>query len=742
MLRSCRRSGFIASALVTLAVCQPAYPLPAQGGSSFTEPLGGYLLAPGTQEVHRLDLATGRLIEKLKLPVADTYHNVARTQDNRLIIAGNEAVSIVDARSGNVERTFPLPAAVVTARLDGSSKEIPVLQSTATRTRRLFGLGYEPRTERAYLGVVDDEGEITLYRLDLQKQTLQVLATVNDIPNPRDLVVTADGLRIYISSVQVLPEPAARVYPVNPLTGERAQALDVSFDPRRPSLTLSTDGNLLYLTAADESLIVVNTRSNSPVRRLRIRTATSRSKIVRVVPALDNRHLWIALSQPDRLVLWDPFDDRAALSEELPALAIDVAMSADKSRLVYVQKTSAVAGKPAEVRVWDTTKEDELPVVAHFAQPSGVNRVVLADAPLPSSSQERLPKVAVVGFETGPVRYGRFPKVADVIGADLLRTRRYEILPPLQVQSVLETLGLEDGLQADPDAIRQVASLLGADAVLVGKPLRFELPNRALESLAGLINPLAALLVPQFSSPKVFSSAEAFDQEGKSIWKADMVNFESAFMQGKTDLVLLSNAMIITGHDVANRFSKGAYNDVKTGAGELPPISRDEALKTVRRIAMLGPDSALFNEQTNSPESLGQLVAERLSAELGWEVTAPNEAFGHLAQLGIERPQVLTTDPQLLARTLGVDAVMLGLVRSSTYYSGGFIGFGNQAADEVIIQFELIDQQGRVLWKDIQVRNIPVQQESAVRQAAAVVVERLQQGIRPTQANQKQAPAV
>lgn len=169
---------------------------------------------------------------------------------------------------------------------------------------------------------------------------------------------------------------------------------------------------------------------------------------------------------------------------------------------------------------------------------------------------------------------------------------------------------------------------------------------------------------------------------------------------------------------------------------DLPPLLKNSALKDVKRVALLGPDTALFNEATNRPESLGQLIAPRLSDALGWEVAGPDESLAQLAQLGLEPAQVLTTDPKLLARTLGVDAVMLGLVRSSTYISGGFIGLSQSAAADVVLQFELVDKEGRVLWKDIQVRNVAVgsSDDTPIKQAVRAIVERLERGLRQAQA--------
>ncbi len=693
----------------------------------------GYVLVPKSQEVRQLDLQTGALLQKLSVPMANVYHNCVRTSDGLLLVASNDALSVIETRTGRLEKTIPLPTAIVSAGLKTSESDIPVLQSAPDQARRLIGLDYSPRTSTAYLAVQNDDDIVTLYKFDVRTRNLQVLSTLKDITAPKDLAVTADGLRIYLSAIEVLPEPSGRLYSINPVTGLKSTALPIAFDPKRAELALSIDGNLLFLTAADESVIVVNTRSNASVKRLRVNGPGEKSRIQRVLPALDNRHLWVLTK--DRLLLWDPFSSRAVVKQDLKSPVLDLVMSADKSRLWALHATTGVGG---EIRVLDSA-QDSLPVLSKFSQPEAGNRLMLTESPATRPGGLQLPRVAVVGFETGPARYGRYPNVADVISGDLLWTGRYEILPPLQVQSVLESLDLSRAqLQGSADSIQQVAVLLGADVVLVGEPLRVEMPNRNLEALAGLFSPIASLLLPQLSSPKVFTQAEAFDYNGKSLWKANVVNSDSAFFAGKGDTTLLSNAMVITGHDIANKFSQGVYNEVKAKAtqGDLPPLLKDSALKDVKRVALLGPDSALFNEQTNSPESLGQLIAPRLSDALGWEVDGPDVSFARLAELGLEPVQVLTTEPKLLARALGVDAVMLGLVRSSTYISGGFIGLSQNAAADVVLQFELVDQQGRVLWKDIQVRNIPTGLNdggSALRQAAKAIVERLEGGVQSAQ---------
>jgi len=686
----------------------------------------GFLCVPAAGEVRQFDLASGQIVQTLKVPVANVYRNSVRTDDGRLLVAGNEAVSIIDEADPARVVTLPLPVPAVPAQT--VETDIPVLEKPTVRRQRLFGIDYEPRTGITYLGVHRDDGETTLYRLDHRRRDLQIMASFRDIADPRDLVVTVDGLRVYIASVELVPEPAARVWPINPVTGTKGAALSAAFDPRRPQLSLSADGNVLYLPAADESLIVVNTRSNNPIRRLRVGEGKS-LRILRVLGAPDNRHLWVLT--PRRLLLWDPYAARADLSQELTASVVDLAVSADKSQLWSLLSNT---DRSVELRQWNSQKEG-LPVVGRYNQPGGTNRVLLSE-PTVTAQTGTLPKVAVVGFETGPVRFGRFPDVAEIVGGSLLRTRRFEILSPVQVRSVLEALDLSPAqLQGDPDSIRQVASLLGADFVLVGEPLKVEMPNRGLEALTGLITPWAAFLLPQLSSPKVFSSARAFDQNGQPVWKESVVNFDPSFFAGKTDTILLSNAMVITGQDIANRFSKGAFNQVREQAkagAELPPLARDGALAQVRTVALLGPDSTLYNSLANSAESLGQALAPELSSALGWEVSGPSESFSRLAELGIDRPQILTTDPKLLARALGVDAVMIGLVRSSTYANGAFLGMGGSANAEVVLQFQLVDQQGRVLWKDIQVRTVEASatdSSRALRQAARVIVERLREGV-------------
>lgn len=722
-----------------------ASPLWAAG---FPGGAGGFLLVPQAQQVQKIDLTTGKAAVRLNVPVANVFHNAAFTADGTLLAAGDASVSLIGP-DGRLVGQLALPDPVVEANLKEASSDIPVLQPATSRSRHLIGVGYSPRTRTAYLGVRDEE-VVTLYRIDPQAKSVQVFATIKEVANPRDLVVTADGLRIYLSSVEVVPEPAGRLYSINPITGAVGEPLAVAFDPTRPQMATSRDGNLLFVPAADESLLVVNTRSNSVVRRIRLAKANQKGeRLQRVLSTPDDRHLWVATNR--RLVLWDALDGVAVAEQPLAAQALDVSMG-EGERVWSLHP--AIGGKPATLRVWDGShllsndtpaeslkepEKDRLPPIAQFTEAiSGANRLLVADSPVSTTQNLGLPRVAVVGFDTGEVRYGRYPNIADVISGDLLWTRRYEIVSPIQVKSVLASLDLaREQLGNHPEAIRQVATLLGADIILVGAPLRVNMPNRNLEALSSFISPTAAFLVPQFFSPQVFSTAEAFDQSGKSLWKGDVVNSDSAFFAGKTDTVLLANAMVITAHDIANKFSNGVYNEIKANGfkADLPPLLKNDALKDVRRVALLGPDSALFNDATNSPESLGQLIAPRLAEALGWQVEGPDEALSRLADLGIEPAQILTTDPKLLARALGVDAVMLGLVRSSTYVSGSVLGLSQNAAADVVLQFELVDRQGRVLWKDIQVRNIAEGAEGgALRQAAKAVVERLQIGLKQAQA--------
>ncbi|MBC7881019.1 MAG: hypothetical protein H7Y37_06750 [Anaerolineae bacterium] len=685
----------------------------------------GYLLNPKLQEVHQFDLGTGKSIHRWPLPVANVYHNAVRTREGELLIAGDESLSIIDVNGKATKIPLPIPALAEPPSAE-TKQGLPVLEKLTVQKRRLFGISYEGRTGMAYLGVRSDDGTVTLYRYAPQKQDLQILTTLKNLPNPRDLQVTADGLRIYISSVAVVPEPAARIYPINPLTGTQGEALNLAFDPTRPQLNLSADGNVLYTLSANNELILVNTRTNTVVRRLPIEVS-KKSPIVRVLPALDNRHIWILTQK--QLLLWDPFAGKADLNEKVPTAILDLAMTEDKAQLWSLQ-----AGRTPELHHWDSKSED-FPVVGKVKLSTGTNRVLIVEDPQAETQSTALPKVAVIGFETGPARFGKFPNVSDVVGGSLLRTRQYEILSPVQVSSVLQALDFDVAqLQGNPDEIRQVAGLLGADVILAGDPLQVEMPNRGLESLAGILSGYAAFLLPQLSSPKVFANANAFNQAGEAIWKANVNNFDPAFFSGKGDLTLLSNAMVITGEDIANRFSKGAYNtardqSVKT---DLPPLQQDEALKTIKSVALLGPDATFYDQNANAPSRLGQALAPQLIKALNWEVIGPTEAFGKLATLGIEPAQILTTDPKLLARALGVDAVMTGLVRSSTFISSSLFGIGQGASVEVILQYQLVDQEGRILWKDVQVRNISVNPRDtsrALEQAASAIVERLQKGI-------------
>jgi hypothetical protein len=684
----------------------------------------GYLLNPKLQEVRQFDPSTGKSIARWSLPVANIYHNAIRTREGALLVAGDASLSTID-RQGKVT-TISLPVPALAEAPGAEAKQgLPVLEKPTGQKRRLFGMGYEGRTGTAYLGVRSDDGTVTLYRYSPKTQDLQILATLKNLPNPRDLQVTADGLRIYISSVVITPEPASRIYPINPLTGSQGEPLKLAFDPTRPQLNLSADGNVLYALSANNELILVNTRTNAIARRLPIEVS-KKSPIVRVLPALDNRHIWILTQK--QLLLWDPFAGKADLSEKVPTAILDLVMTEDKAQLWSLQ-----AGSTPELRHWDS-KSETFPIVGKYKLPTGTNRVLIAEDP-ETAQTSTLTKVAVIGFETGPVRFGQFPNVSDVIGGNLLRTRQYEILSPVQVRSVLEALDFDVAqLQGNPDEIRQVAGLLGADVILVGDPLKVEMPNRGLESLSGLLTGYAAFLLPQLSSPKVFANANAFNPAGENIWKANVSNFDPAFFSGKGDLSLLSNAMVITGEDIANQFSKGAFNRLREQSAktDLPPLQQDEALKTIKSVALLGPDATFYDQNANAPSRLGQVLAPQLNKALNWEVTSPTEAFGKLAILGIEPDQILTTDPKLLARALGVDAVMTGLVRSSTFISSSLFGFGRGASVEVILQYQLVDQEGRVLWKDVQVRNISVNSSdtsAALQQAATAIVERLQKGI-------------
>jgi hypothetical protein len=689
----------------------------------------GYLLNPKLQEVRQFDPSTGKSINRWPLAVANVYHNAIRTREGTLLVASDESLSTID-RQGKVT-TVPLPVPALAEVPGAEAKQsLPVLEKPTGQKRRLFGMGYEGRTGTAYLGVRSDDGTVTLYRYSPKIQDLQILATLKNLPNPRDLQVTADGLRIYISSVVITPEPAARIYPINPLTGSQGEPLKLAFDPARPQLNLSTDGNVLYALSANNELILVNTRTNTIARRLPIEVS-KKSSIVRVLPALDNRHIWILTQK--QLLLWDPFAGKADLSEKVPTASLDLAMTEDKAQLWSIQ-----AGSIPELRHWDSQSET-FPIVGKYKLPTGTNRVLIAEDPESAAQANALPKVAVIGFETGPVRFGQFPNVSDVVGGNLLRTRQYEILSPVQVRSVLESLDFDVAqLQGNPDEIRQVAGLLGADVILVGDPLQIEMPNRGIESLSGLLTGYAAFLLPQLSSPRVSAKASAFNQAGELIWKANVSNFDPAFFSGKGDLSLLSNAMVITGEDIANRFSKGVFNELREQSAktDLPPLQQDEALKTIKSVALLGPDATFYDQNANAASRLGQVLAPQLNKSLNWEVTGPTEAFGKLAALGIEPAQILTTDPKLLARALGVDAVMTGLVRSSTFISSSLFGFGRGASVEVILQYQLVDQEGRMLWKDVQVRNISVNSSDtsgALQQAATAIVERLQKGIQAKQ---------
>jgi WD40 repeat protein len=682
-----------------------------------------FVTVPATNQVRSIDPADGRVLAELAVPSAATYHNTVLTRAGLLMVAHDEAITLIDVEAARVVKTVPLPPPVVA--MPGADDRL-LLQNVDRKKRHLVGFDYEERTGSAYAAVADAAGETTLYRLDPERFEVQILSTLRDVGQPRDLVVSGDGLRLYLSGFQSVPEPAARVWSINPLNGERGEALPVSFDPKRPALSLSADGNLLYLMSADQSVVVINTRSNRPINRLRPELPEGR-RLQRVIGSPDDRHLWLLCDRA--LLLWDSLQGSVDLSQSTDTAPIDVALSADKTHL-----WSLVApDRRGELRQYDSQKP-ELPLRARTPIPAGANRLIVWGGP-PSLSATQLPKVAVVGFETGIVRYGQYPNVADSVGGSLLRSRRYEIVSPVQVKSVLETLSLSPSqLLGDAAAIRQVGALLGADVVLVGAPLAVQMPDRALERLAGFVNPYLALILPQFSAPRVLTQAEAFDQEGQSIWKAQVINFDDPFFTGKVDSIMLRNAMVITAEDIANRFSQGDFNRTRALAARspLPPLAESPALRSLKRVAVLGPDKALFNSKTNRAESLGRVVAEKLRRRFGWEVTDPDESFAVLSRLGIEPAQLTTTDPKYLARALGVDAVMVGLARSSIYITGGFLGFGFGASSDVVLQFQLVDQNGEVLWKDVQVRNIGTDNEGeALSQGSEALVESLDRGIAP-----------
>jgi len=122
-----------------------------------------------------------------------------------------------------------------------------------------------------------------------------------------------------------------------------------------------------------------------------------------------------------------------------------------------------------------------------------------------------------------------------------------------------------------------------------------------------------------------------------------------------------------------------------------------------------------------------------MGKELNWDALPPDETRQRLHQAGIDPAQVLSTDPRLLARLLGVDAICLGMVRGSTFYSGSILSFGIGTNADVVIQYALRDRQGRLAWQDTQVTRAPGyindERSTAARKAVDLIITKLKKAL-------------
>ncbi|WP_287128702.1 hypothetical protein [Candidatus Cyanaurora vandensis] len=651
-----------------------------------------YLVNSQTDQLVRTDVKTGKPSGRpLTLPIDDALHNVVETQTGLLVVGSGRQITLIDPISWQIQAVLPIPRAVQ-AQDTGPT---PTLEAVASGPGVLFGLGYAANSNLVYAGITQVQGESFIYQIDPTAQTIRLLNTLA-VLKPQDLVASADGLRVYISAQRYLPGPSAEVWSINPTSGVVSEPLGIAFDPLRPQLSLSADGNRLYLITADESILTVNTRTNRVVSRYRI----ERGQITRIQSDPDNRRLWISTRTPDQILQWDP------LSESPP----------------LVQDPKTTIARP----------------IPQVELNTGVRRVLVGPRPV-HKNVNGLQRVAVLGFEGELVPGAPLPDVAQVIAGDLMATRQYEIISPRQVASILQALDLSPAqVRTSPDVVRQVAQGLNADLLLVGEPLSLEIPDRTTDALLNFGAALLGIPLPlgQMNSPRIHAKARAFDAQGIVTWQTQVVNFDPGFLAGKNDLFLVNNGLIITAHDIANKFSNGAY-ERRQGQEDVPPlVERGDVLAKIQTIAILGPDDDL---PSADPDRLGTLLAQELAAQLPWQVLPPDQSFARLQQLGIEPVQVLSTDPRLLASLLGVDAVCLGMVRGSTFYTGSIVSFGTGTSADVVIQYTIVDREGTLAWQDTQVANTPGfmadERTNAARKAVTLIVNKLKTALPSSTAN-------
>ncbi len=696
-----------------------------------------YLLNSAKQQLIQTNLATGqRRPDGLNLAIGTAFHNVAETKNGLLVIASGQSVTLVDPQTWQIQATLALPKPA--AQMATASAEVPTLEAGSTLTgAKLFGLGYTENRDLAYVGVTTLAGESFIYQIDPSARTVSFLTTLAEIHQPQDLVVSGDGLRIYVSAVRYVPEPAAQVWTINPLNGTLGQPLSILYDPLRPQLSLSRDGNRLYVISADDNVLTINTRTNKLVERF----AVSDTQITRLRGAADNRHLWV--STPERMLYWDP------LGEEEPIIykghALDLATTSDQviflgtdNQDAFLQ-TQSYPGATADPPVAKPKKDQPLE--------AGIRRMIVTQqesAPLLSHSG--LKRIAVLGFETlNPQPGTSLPDIADVVSGDLLWTRQYEIIPPFQVRSILAALDMSaEQVRTSKEAAREVAQGLAADILIVGDPIKIEASDRVVSSLltflgSAFLGGVPLVLLGQPNTPRVLAKAQALNPAAEVIWQADTVNFDPGFLRLNSVIESTNNAMVIAAHDISNKFSKGIYEQVKKGmlTQDPPPlVQQPKVLAAIRTIAIFGPDAEIGGEDPHQPpESLGSLFAAQLRKELHWQTLNPDQTRARLNKLGIEPVQVLSTNPRLLAKLLGVDAICLGMVRGSTFYTGSLFNLGMGNISDVVIQYNIVTAKGELAWQDIQVSNVPglVEDErtTAARRAILFMTKKIKEATPP-----------
>ncbi|WP_218082410.1 YncE family protein [Anthocerotibacter panamensis] len=693
-----------------------------------------YILNSTANELTRTDTSTGQnLGAPLTMPIDSAFHNIVETRSGLLVIGSGKQITLVEPNGWSIQATIDIPRAVLPNTDSDNTLVLEAAENAGGNT--LFGLGYALTSDRVYAGITTAKGESFIYQINPSDQSIRLLAALPpQIRKPQDLVVSADGLRVYVSGLRYVPEPAAQVWPVNPANGGVGSPLGTAYDPARPQLSLSEDGNRLYLIAADDSVITVNTRTNSAIGRLNI----DQGKIVRIRGAADNRNLWVSTREPDQVVLWDPLGENAPINRPLERPPLDIAATPDQKQL-FILGDSEKQPYLETLEPKGTAFEPR-----HRAkQVAGVRRVFLAEGTRSSFVRSGLKRVAVLGFETQIQQGVELPDLSAVISGDLMWTRQYEIIPPLQVNSVLSALDLTpQQVRNSPEVVRQIMQGLNADVLIVGEPVKIEIPSRTLESLLSLVGGLFLgfpLPLGQINVPRVLTKAQAYDPQGGVVWKADVTNFDPGFLQGKSDILLINNSLIISAHDIANRFSDGVYDKVKskTLSSDPPPlVQKRSALDHIHTIAIFGPDADLSTSDPNKPsESLGAVLAEQMRTQLGWQAVTPDETRQRLQQLGIDPAQVLSTDPRLLASLLGVDAICLGIVRGSTFYTGSIINIGIGTTADVVIQYQIVTAKGDLAWQDIQVTNVPGyivdERTTAARKAADLMITKLKTATQP-----------